>query len=164
MPEKPSIDTKLYCQTDGKTVSMLDLLAYFAKHGTLRVSDLHLKVGCPPAYRVDGELQKLGGPPLDDRTVAALASTLLDEGELESLRRHRAVDSSYITDTMQFRLNCFCESDGLAVAIRALEPRPIAVEEIGFPNNIWQDILARQWGLVLVTGITGAGKSTTIAR
>jgi len=82
---------------------------------------------------------------------------------MEVLKEKRAVDSSYITQTMQFRLNCFFDSDGLAVAIRALEPTPIPVEQIGFPNGVWKDIINKQWGLVLLTGITGAGKSTTIA-
>ncbi|KPK83967.1 MAG: hypothetical protein AMJ81_06890 [Phycisphaerae bacterium SM23_33] len=142
---------------------MQDLLAWFAKHGTMRVSDLHLKVGCPPVYRVDGRLKKMKGPPLEEQTVAAMAAALLSEVELAALQRHRAVDSSYVTEAMQFRLNCFYENDGLAVAIRALEPHPIPVEQIGFPNNAWLDIVNKQWGLVMVTGITGAGKSTTIA-
>ncbi len=163
MSQKPTLDTQLYTLSDGHPVSMRDLLAYFTKRGSLRVSDLHLKAGCPPVYRIDGELQRLTGPPMGNETVWALAATLLREPELEALRRDRAVDSSYFTDAMQFRLNCFHDSDGLAVAVRALEPKPIPVEQIGFPNNIWRDILNRQWGLVLVTGITGAGKSTTIA-
>ena len=163
MSDKPSIETKLYTLNDGRDASMQDLLDYFAKQGTLRVSDLHLKVGCPPAYRMDGALQKLSGPPLEHATVMALASTMLEEPELAALQADRAVDSSYITEKMQFRLNCFYESQGLAVAIRALDAQPIPVEKIGFPNNVWQDILDKQWGLVLVTGITGAGKSTTIA-
>jgi twitching motility protein PilT len=64
---------------------------------------------------------------------------------------------------MQFRLNCFYDSAGLALAIRALDPIPIPIEEIGFPNAVWGDIIKKQWGLVLLTGITGAGKSTTVA-
>jgi len=163
MSDKPSIETKLYTLNDGEEASMQDLLDFFAKQGTLRVSDLHLKVGCPPAYRMDGALQKLSGPPLDEATVLALASTMLEEPELEALAADRSVDSSYITEKMQFRFNCFYESHGLAVAIRALDAEPIAIEKIGFPNKVWEDIVDKQWGLVLVTGITGAGKSTTIA-
>ena len=64
---------------------------------------------------------------------------------------------------MQFRLNCFLDNDGLVLAIRALEANPPPVEQIGFPNGVWRDIIGKQHGLVLVTGITGAGKSTTIA-
>jgi len=163
MTDDATMDTPLYAVGKGRTLSMRDLLGNFAAHGTLRVSDLHLKPGSPPVYRVDGSLKPLSGPPLDAATVRALAGTLLSEGERAALDRDRAVDSSHLTDTMQFRLNVFWERDGLAVAIRALEPEPIPVEEIGFPNNVWRDLVARQWGLVLITGITGAGKSTTIA-
>ncbi len=163
MPEKPDIDTKLYSGADGRRLSMKDLLEYFRKLGSLRVSDLHLKAGSPPTYRVDGKLQRMKGPPLSAGTVAALVSTLISEAEMDALRRDLAVDSSYLTETMQFRLNCFHDSDGPAAAVRALEPRPIPVDQIGFPNGVWGDIVNKQWGLVLVTGITGAGKSTTIA-
>ena len=163
MAETPSLDTKLYDAGDGRVLSMADLLEHFAVEGALRVSDLHLKVGSPPVYRVDGKLEPMAGEPLDKGTVAALAATLISEGEMAALETELAVDSSYITEQLQFRLNCFRDSDGLAVAIRALDSKPIPVDEIGFPNDVWKDIIARQWGLVLVTGITGAGKSTTIA-
>ncbi len=163
MSEKPSVETKLYPIDEGRALSMRDLLEYFTRHGPLRVSDLHLKVGCPPTYRVDGKLQKMKGAALDERTVTALAGTLLSESELAKLKEDRSVDTSHTSPNMQFRINVFRDNDGTCVAIRALEPRPIPVEEIGFPNNVWRDIVTQQWGLVLVTGITGAGKSTTIA-
>ena len=163
MSEAPTITTKLYAISEHKVLSMHDLLEYFSRHGSMRVSDLHLKVGSPPIYRVDGDLQKLKGPPADRETIEALARTLISENEWQTLQDNRSVDSSHITETMQFRLNCFYENDGLAIAIRALESDPPKVEEIGFPNSVWQDIVRKQHGLVLVTGITGAGKSTTIA-
>jgi len=158
-----AIDEKVYAVAENRKLSMKDLLEYFTQHGSLRVSDLHLKVGIPPTYRLDGQLQKLKGAPLDEPTVEKFAACLLSDTEMDHLKQRRAVDSSYIIDTMQFRLNCFYESDGLALAIRALDPSPIPVEQIGFPNGVWGDIINRQWGLVLLTGITGAGKSTTIA-
>jgi len=157
------IDTKIYTKEENKKLSMLDLLEFFYRHGSLRVSDLHLKVGVPPTYRMDGDLKPIQGAVLDKATALALAQAILSEKEFETLQKDRAVDSSYITDKMQFRLNCFYENDGVALAIRALDPQPVALEEIGFPNNTWRDIIKLQWGLVMVTGITGAGKSTTIA-
>jgi len=158
-----AINEKVYAVGENRKLSMKDLLEYFTQHGSLRVSDLHLKVGIPPTYRLDGQLQKLKGASLDEPTVEKFAACLLSDTEMDQLKQRRAVDSSYITDTMQFRLNCFYENDGLALAIRALDPTPIPVEQIGFPNGVWGDIINRQWGLVLLTGITGAGKSTTIA-
>ncbi len=163
MPSKRPIEEKTYAVDADRILSMRDLLKYFAEHGSLRVSDLHLKVKCPPIYRVDGMLQRMKGTPLTPETVRALAESLLSEIELEHLDRHRSVDSSCMSEKTQFRLNCFYENDGLAIAIRGLEASALDVEKIGFPNGVWRDIVARQQGLVLVTGITGSGKSTTIA-
>ena len=163
MEELGLLDVKVYAVSSDKKLSMRDLLQFFYEHGSLRVSDLHLKVGEPPTYRVDGVLQRMKGPNMDKATVEALSRSMLSEGEWGRLIKRRAVDSSYITDSMQFRINCFYDSDGVALAVRGLEPDPIAIEKIGFPNGVWNDIVNRQWGLVLLTGITGAGKSTTIA-
>jgi len=163
MEESSLIDVKIYSVSSDKKLSMRDLLKFFYEHGSLRVSDLHLKVGEPPTYRVDGVLQRMKGPNLDKPTVEALSRSMLSEVEWGRLIKRRAVDSSYITDTMQFRINCFYDSDGVALAVRGLEPDPIPIEKIGFPNRAWDDIVHRQWGLVLLVGITGAGKSTTIA-
>ncbi len=163
MTDKPTIETKLYNKSDDKMLSMQDMLEYFSQQGSLRVSDLHLKVNCPPIYRLDGALQRIKGNPLDKPTIEALTSTLLSDVELSKLKESGSVDSSYLTDTMQFRLNVFKDNDGTALAIRALDSSPPAVEDIGFPNGVWREIINRQFGLVLLTGITGAGKSTTIA-
>ncbi|MCH9023313.1 MAG: Flp pilus assembly complex ATPase component TadA, partial [Planctomycetes bacterium] len=157
------MDEKVYELSDDKTLSMRDLLNYFKKHGPLRVSDLHLKVGSPAVYRIDGLLQPLKGNPLDKSTLRALAQSLLDQSEMERLNKERAVDSSYSFDTLQFRINCFYDTDGLCLAIRSLLTSPPTIEEIGFPNDIWKDIVEKQQVLFLLTGITGAGKSTTIA-
>jgi twitching motility protein PilT len=81
----------------------------------------------------------------------------------QKLRLQHSVDCSYRLGNLQFRINIFRENDGLAAAIRALSMDIPKVEEVGFPNDVWQDIIGLKHGLVLVTGITGAGKSTTIA-
>ena len=162
MSSKYSLDDKVY-ETEGHKVSMCDLLGYFAKMGSMRVSDLHLKVGCQPTYRRDGDLHPIKGAPLTPETIEALVGTLLSDGEMENLQHERSIDSSYVTETFQFRLNVFYDNDGLCAAIRALESEIPPVENIGFPNNLWKDIVTMQRGLVLLTGITGAGKSTTIA-
>jgi twitching motility protein PilT len=163
MHDKPGFDEALYAVSADRRLSIKDLLEYFAKHGSMRVSDLHLKAGVPPVYRVDGTLQKMKGPPLDSGTLDAMIRAFLSETERETFAQKRSVDTSFITGTMQFRINVFHENDGVAAAIRALDPTPPPVENVGFPNNVWQDIIKRQQGLVLLTGVTGAGKSTTIA-
>ncbi|MBK8269956.1 MAG: PilT/PilU family type 4a pilus ATPase [Planctomycetes bacterium] len=163
MSTEITLDTPVYKVSEFKTICMMDLLDYFAQAGTMRVSDLHIKVGSPPIYRVDGSLQRMKGPPLDADSVRSLAASLLSNPELELLAKNRSVDSSCFTEKMQFRLNCFLDNDGIALAIRALETTPPPVESVGFPNDVWRDIINKQQGLILVTGVTGAGKSTTIA-
>ena len=129
----------------------------------MRVSDLHLKVGSPPVYRVDGALEPMRGAALDAGTIDKIVKLLLSEEDLQAMQRERAVDASFTAGGLQFRLNCFHDRDGRAAAIRSLEFVPPPLESLGFPNNVWRDLVTKQHGLVLVAGITGAGKSTTIA-
>jgi twitching motility protein PilT len=163
MDTNRALTEKIYQAGPAQKLSIHDLLDYFLKQGAMRVSDLHLKAGSPPTYRVDGHLQRLKGEPLDAATMQAFAAAMLSEANLARLRQDGAVDASYMTQRLQFRFNCFTDNDGVAIAIRALESRIVAVENLGFPNQVWRDIMDKQQGLVLVTGITGAGKSTTIA-
>ena len=88
---------------------------------------------------------------------------LLKEHNIKKLQTDHSVDCSYRIGSLQFRINIFRENDGLAAAIRALSLDVPPIEKIGFPNNVWEDIIDLKAGLVLLTGITGAGKSTTIA-
>ena len=129
----------------------------------MRVSDLHIKVSVPPTYRIDGDLIKLKGAVVDSDMAERLILPLLKGESTEKLDQGRSIDCSYRYGTLQFRINIFRENDGLAAAIRALSLDIPDVEDLGFPNTIWQDIVNRKHGLVLLTGITGAGKSTTIA-
>ncbi|MHC4559906.1 MAG: type IV pilus twitching motility protein PilT, partial [Planctomycetota bacterium] len=122
-----------------------------------------IKVGAPPAYRIDGNLVKLKGPKVAPQVAKQLIYPLLSDDNRRKLQTQRSVDCSYRLGSLQFRINIFMENDGLAAAIRALSLEIPKVEEIGFPNNVWEDIINRKHGLVLMTGITGAGKSTTIA-
>jgi twitching motility protein PilT len=163
MAKDCSVDERVYMMNDSSSLSMRDLLDYFLKVGALRVSDLHIKVNAAPTYRVDGSLQRLKGWPLTKEAMEKLAFSVLSDFDVKTLDEKRSVDSSYLFEQLQFRINCFHDNDGLAMAVRALGAKVPEVEDIGFPNDVWQDIVARQHGLVLVTGITGAGKSTTIA-
>jgi twitching motility protein PilT len=157
------LDDKVYAVGDTKKVSMRELLSAFKRHGVTRMTDLHLKTGKPPTYRVDGELKITTGRPLDAQTVHALARTLLGEVELASLKKVRSVNTSHLIDGMRYRVNTFYDRYGLSLAIRALDVRTPQIEMIGFPNGVWEDIVKLSQGLILVTGTTGAGKSTTIA-
>jgi twitching motility protein PilT len=163
MAEGYSETEKVYSTEKMGKMSIRDMLAYFEERGAMRVSDLHLKVGAPPAYRIDGEIVKLKGinitPPIAEKLIYPLVS---DEN-LGKLKSDYSVDSSYRLGSLQFRINVFKENDGICAAIRALSLDIPSIETIGFPNNVWEDIINLKHGLVLVTGITGAGKSTTIA-
>ncbi len=163
MAEEYSASAKVYPTTEQGPFSILDMLDYIAKHGAMRVSDLHIKVGTPPAYRVDGDLVKIKGPKVTDQMAKQLLYPLLSNENMRKLRTERSVDCSYRLGNLQFRINIFAENDGLAGAIRSLSLDIPRVEDIGFANNVWEDIIERKHGLVLMTGITGAGKSTTIA-
>ena len=157
------ITKSVYPTEDMGQLSILDMLTYFEQMGTMRVSDLHLKVGAPPTYRVDGDLEKLKGPALTQEMAEQLILPLLSQASIDKLRELHSVDCSYRLVETHFRINVFKENDGICAAIRALSADIPSVEKTGFPNDIWKDIINRKHGLVLVTGVTGAGKSTTIA-
>ncbi|MEN6308164.1 MAG: PilT/PilU family type 4a pilus ATPase [Anaerohalosphaeraceae bacterium] len=156
-------DQKVFPAGEGAMLSINDMLAYFEKQGAMRVSDLHIKVGTQPCYRIDGDLVKLKGGLVTQDVAEKLIFPVLGEKNIEFLKRDMAVDCSFKYGTIQFRINSFYENDGLCAAIRALGTVIPPPEQIGFPNDAWQDIVRRKHGLILFTGITGAGKSTTIA-
>jgi len=158
-----SVDSKIYPCVDGQMSSMTDMLAYFEQQGVMRVSDLHIKIGAQPAYRVDGDLVKIEGAVVSEEVARGLIYPLIGAKCVETLKRQSSVDCSYRVGKLQFRINVFVDNDGVSAAIRALWvdiPKP---EQIGFSNDVWEDIVRRKCGLVLFTGITGAGKSTSIA-
>jgi twitching motility protein PilT len=163
MTQESQVAAKVYLTDNLGKFSILDMLKYFEEHGAMRVSDLHIKVNAPPTYRIDGDLVRLKGPKVTPEIAKQLIFPLLKEHSLQKLQTEHSVDGSYRMGNLQFRINVFRDNDGLAAAIRALALDVPDVEKIGFPNNVWEDIIALKQGLVLLTGITGAGKSTTIA-
>ena len=163
MTEEYSPAVKVYPTDNLGKSSILDMLKYFEEHGAMRVSDLHIKVGAPPVYRIDGDLVRIKGPDVTPEIAKQLILPLLKEHNVRKFETEHSVDCSYRIGDLQFRINIFRDNDGIAAAIRALSLDVPQVENIGFANDVWEDIIARKQGLVLLTGITGAGKSTTIA-
>ncbi len=163
MTEEYIASAKVYETENLGKLSILDMLDYFEKKGAMRVSDLHIKVGAPPTYRIDGDLVKLKGVTVTPEIAKQLIYPLLSDENLQKFTSQYSVDCSYRVASLQFRINVFQENDGICAAIRALSLDIPKVEKIGFPNDVWKDIVNRKQGLVLLTGITGAGKSTTIA-
>ena len=163
MTQEYSMTANIYKTTDSGDWSIEDMLAYFKKHGAMRVSDLHIKVGVQPTFRVDGDLMKLRGQIVTKEIAEGLIFPLLGEKKIEEFKATNNIDCSYHYADLQFRINVFMDNDGIVAAIRALGLEVPKIEDIGFPNDVYKDIIKLQNGLVLLTGITGAGKSTTIA-
>lgn len=158
-----AIDAKLYKMSDVRVLSMKDLLNSFTRQGTARVTDLHMKCDKPPCYRVDGNMKVTNGLPIDAETMEKLAASVLDEKEMDTLKKQRSVNLSRLIVGLRFRFNVYHDQRGIAMAIRALDTSTPNIDFVGFPNGVWEDIIKLRQGLVLVTGTTGAGKSTTIA-
>jgi twitching motility protein PilT len=163
MSEMDALNRKVYAAGDNRTMSMLDLLALFKREGSARASDLHLKVTRPPSYRMDGDIRITTANPLDNITMERLARSLLDETQVKTLHERRSVNASRLIEGLRYRINAYFDVRGLSMAIRALDTTLPTLDFVGFPNGVAKDIIGLSQGLVLVTGATGAGKSTTIA-
>ena len=95
MTEEYVASAKVYLTAEGTKFSILDMLAYFEKHGVMRVSDLHIKIGVPPTFRVDGDLVKFKGEPVTPETAEQLIYPLLSDENLQEFKNRHSVDCSY---------------------------------------------------------------------
>ena len=137
MTEEYLASAKVYLTEEGIKFSILDMLNYFEKYGAMRVSDLHIKIGVQPAFRIDGDLVKLRGEPITEELAKQLIYPLLSEKNLKKFEAEQNVDLSYRLGMLQFRINIFQENDGICAAIRALSLNIPKIEDIGFPNDLW---------------------------
>jgi twitching motility protein PilT len=103
MTEEYSPAAKVYPTENLGKYSILDMLKYFEEHGALRVSDLHIKVNAPPAYRIDGNLVKLKGPNVTPEIAKQLIYPLLKEHNIRKLQTEHSVDGSYRIGILPFR-------------------------------------------------------------
>lgn len=127
-------------------------------------SDLHLQVGLPPMIRIDGSLSPIQGTPvLDEEAMEHLVYSLLDEDQKQILLRDKEFDFSFaFGDLGRFRVNAFHERGNLAAALRLIPSKIRTIEDLGLPPVV-NKFTEYPRGLVLVTGPTGSGKSTTLA-
>ncbi len=128
-------------------------------------SDLHLKVESAPLYRVNGDLAvDEGAEPLSPAdTEAALKDLLTDEAKLKEFAQEHEVDFSFeIPDLARFRINAFQQRGAISMACRAIPHRISTIEELALPPVI-KELAEEERGIVLLTGTTGSGKSTTLA-
>jgi len=136
------------------------LLKSIKKHGG---SDLHLNVGNPPRLRKSGALKPLKLPPLTNQDIIDLCYSVLTEKQKVKFEEDLELDFSFdIPGVSRFRANYYFEREHMAAVFRIIPERPLTLDEINAPQ-IFRELVKREKGLVLVTGPTGSGKSTTLA-
>jgi len=126
-------------------------------------SDLHLRVGEPPLFRLYGDLVRSDYPPLNKDDVARLVHGMMTEEQRALVERGLEVDLGYeVPGSARFRVNVYWERGWLSAALRLIPLRVLSIDELGLPPVV-KGLALRPRGLVLVTGPTGSGKSTTLA-
>jgi twitching motility protein PilT len=137
-----------------------ELLAFSVKNNA---SDLHLSSGLPPMIRVDGDMRRINVPPLEHRAVHALVYDIMNDRQRKDFEEFLEHDFSFeIPGVARFRVNAFNQKRGAAAVFRTIPSKVLTLDELGAPA-IFKDIVNVPRGLVLVTGPTGSGKSTTLA-
>jgi len=126
-------------------------------------SDLHLKAGAIIRLRVYGDLLKLGDKKITNEELDGIAQAILTKEQYEELTSKKELDATYVLDEEnRFRVNFFYQMDGLSAVFRVIPVKILTLEELNLPEVITQ-LSDMHRGLVLVTGVTGSGKSTTLA-
>ncbi|MCD8548822.1 MAG: type IVa pilus ATPase TapT [Aeromonadaceae bacterium] len=141
-------------------MDITELLAFSVKH---KASDLHLSAGVPPMIRVDGDVRKINLPALEHRQVHTLVYDIMNDHQRKELEENLEVDFSFeVPNLARFRVNAFHQSRGVAAVFRTIPSKVLTLEDLNAPE-IFRKICEYPRGLVLVTGPTGSGKSTTLA-
>lgn len=137
-----------------------ELLAFSVKNGA---SDLHLSAGLPPMIRVDGDVRRVNIPPMEHKEVHGLVYDIMNDKNRKDFEEFLETDFSFeVPGLARFRVNAFNQERGAAAVFRTIPSEILSLEDLGAPG-IFKDIADYPRGLVLVTGPTGSGKSTTLA-
>jgi twitching motility protein PilT len=137
-----------------------ELLAFGVKN---RASDLHLSAGLPPMIRVDGDVRRINVPPMDHTTVHELVYDIMNDKQQKDYEEFLECDFSFeIPGLARFRVNAFNQNRGAGAVFRTIPSEILSLEDLNAPA-IFKDIADYPRGVVLVTGPTGSGKSTTLA-
>ncbi|KGJ96257.1 type IV pilus twitching motility protein PilT [Colwellia psychrerythraea] len=141
-------------------MDITELLAFSVQHDA---SDLHLSTGTPPSIRVDGDVRKLNIPAFDAKDVNALVYDIMNDRQRKEYEENLEVDFSFeVPNLARFRVNAFNQNRGPAAVFRTIPSKILSLDDLGCPD-IFREISDTPRGLVLVTGPTGSGKSTTLA-
>ena len=141
-------------------VDIAQLLAFSVKNNS---SDLHLSAGVPPMIRVDGDVKRVNMPPLSHKDVHSMIYDIMNDKQRKDFEEHLETDFSFeIPKLARFRVNAFNQARGAGAVFRTIPSEVLTLEDLQCPT-IFRDISMHPRGIVLVTGPTGSGKSTTLA-
>jgi len=142
-------------------ITMEELLALLVRQGG---SDLHISSGSPPRIRIDGLLIPVDCPPLTPEDTRRLATSVLTGDQIAKLDRDLELDCSFgLAEHGRFRANVFYQQGSVAAVMRLIPFELASFDDLGMPREVCEKICALRSGLVLVTGATGSGKSTSLA-
>jgi twitching motility protein PilT len=137
-----------------------ELLAFSVKN---KASDLHLSAGLPPMIRVHGDVRRINLPPLAHKEVHGMIYDIMNDGQRKAYEEMLEVDFSFaIPGLARFRVNAYNQERGASAVLRTIPSKILSLEELNAPK-IFAEFALKPRGLVLVTGPTGSGKSTTLA-
>jgi twitching motility protein PilT len=141
-------------------MDITELLAFSVQH---KASDLHLSSGVSPMIRVDGDVRRINIPALADKDVNSLVYDIMNDNQRKDYEQNLEVDFSFeVPNLARFRVNAFNSNRGPAAVFRTIPSEVLTLDDLGAPD-IFKTISDTPRGLVLVTGPTGSGKSTTLA-
>lgn len=141
-------------------MDITQLLAFSTKN---KASDLHLSAGLPPMIRVHGDVRRINVEPLDHKQVHAMVYDIMTDAQRKHYEEFLEIDFSFEIDGLaRFRVNAFNQKRGAAAVFRNIPSKILTLEQLNCPR-IFADLALKPRGLVLVTGPTGSGKSTTLA-
>jgi twitching motility protein PilT len=141
-------------------MDITELLAFGVKNGA---SDLHLSAGLPPMVRVDGDVRRINVPPLEHKQVHGMMYDIMNDKQRKDFEEFLETDFSFeIKGLARFRVNAFNQNRGAGAVLRTIPSKILSLEELNCPP-IFKEIADNPRGIVLVTGPTGSGKSTTLA-
>jgi len=139
---------------------MSDLLQLVVSEGA---ADLHLRVNVPPVIRLHGILHRVDGPPLQPEDTEELMRSITSEDHIQHVRERGGADFGFaFGEIARFRVSVFKEKGNFGMVLRQIPTKLLTLEQIGIPVSV-RDLLYKPRGLVLVTGPTGSGKTTTLA-